>query len=75
MRREKRNLAADERRSADLEHSENEERWFSIGCASNGMMLSVVYIWSQVASTTASIRLISARRASRSEIRHYEESL
>jgi uncharacterized DUF497 family protein len=25
---------------ADLEHSETEERWFSVGCASNGMMLS-----------------------------------
>ena len=30
---------------ADLEHSEAEERWFSIGCASNGMLLSVVYVW------------------------------
>lgn len=27
---------------ADLEHSETEERWFSIGYASNGAVLSVV---------------------------------
>jgi hypothetical protein len=27
---------------ADLEHSEAEECWFSVGHASNGMMLSVV---------------------------------
>jgi uncharacterized DUF497 family protein len=31
---------------ADLEHSETDERWFSIGCASSGVMLSVVYLWS-----------------------------
>jgi uncharacterized DUF497 family protein len=28
--------------AADLEHSGTEERWFSIGSASNGAMLSVV---------------------------------
>ena len=45
---------------ADLEHSENEERWFSVGCASNGMMLSVV-VWFEASSSTTEIRLISAR--------------
>jgi len=30
---------------ADLEHSEAEERWLSIGSASNGAVLSVVYLW------------------------------
>jgi uncharacterized protein len=30
---------------ADVEHSENEERWFSIGIARNGAVLSVVYMW------------------------------
>jgi uncharacterized DUF497 family protein len=60
---------------SDLEHGENEERWFSIGCASNGLTISVVYLWSQPNSATTSIRLISARRASRAEARQYEESL
>jgi hypothetical protein len=27
---------------ADIEHSETEERWFSIGWASNGSILSIV---------------------------------
>jgi uncharacterized DUF497 family protein len=27
---------------ADLAHSETEERWFSVGCASNGVVLSIV---------------------------------
>jgi uncharacterized DUF497 family protein len=29
---------------ADLEHGEAEEPWFSVGCASNGAMLSVVHL-------------------------------
>jgi len=32
---------------ADVEHSETEERWFSIGLASNGAMLSIAYLWQE----------------------------
>ena len=32
---------------ADIEHSRLEERWFSIGCAGNGSVLSVFYVWSE----------------------------
>jgi uncharacterized protein len=60
---------------ADLEHSEIEERWFSIGRASNGAMLSIVYLWSESDPATIKVRLISAREATETEIRHYEESL
>ena len=60
---------------ADLEHSEIEERWFSIGCPGNGAVLSVVYLWSEVDPEPTKIRLISARTATRTEIRHYRESL
>jgi hypothetical protein len=60
---------------ADLEHSEIEERWFSVGWASNGTMLSVVYLWSEPDPATTKIRLISAREATPAEIRQYEESL
>jgi uncharacterized DUF497 family protein len=59
---------------ADLEHGETEERWFSIGCASNGAMLSVVYLWSEADPATVKIRLISAREAAKTEIRQYQES-
>ncbi|HWH56992.1 MAG TPA: BrnT family toxin [Terriglobales bacterium] len=59
---------------ADLEHSEAEERWFSIGRAANGSLLSVAYLWSEVESATK-IRVISARKATRTEIRQYEEVL
>lgn len=60
---------------ADLEHNEVEERWFSIGLASNGAMLSVVYLWSGSDPAMTKIRLISAREATRREIRQYEESI
>lgn len=60
---------------ADLEHSETEERWFSIGCASSGVMLSVVYLWSDADPAATKIRLISARKATQTEIRYYQEGL
>jgi uncharacterized DUF497 family protein len=59
---------------ADLEHSETEERWFSIGRAANNSILSVAYLWSEAESVTK-IRIISARKATETEISHYEESL
>ena len=60
--------------AADLEHSGTEERWFSIGSASNGVMLSVVYLWSESDPATTKIRLVSARKATQMEIRHYQEN-
>ena len=60
---------------ADLEHSDIEDRWFSIGCARSGAMLSVVYLWSEVDPATTKIRLISARKATRTEILHYQEAI
>jgi uncharacterized DUF497 family protein len=60
---------------ADLEHSETEERWFSIGSANNGVLLSVVYLWSAADPTAIKIRLISARKATQTEYLQYKEGL
>jgi len=60
---------------ADLEHSESEERWFSVGCAANGGFLTVVYAWHEIDPARTKIRLISARPATKNEIRCYEENL
>jgi uncharacterized DUF497 family protein len=60
---------------ADVEHSEIEDRWFSIGWAANGAILSIVYLWSEPDPATIKIRLISARDATPAEIRQYEENL
>ena len=56
---------------ADTTHSESEERWFSIGLANNGVPMSVAYIWTDVGAGLIKIRLITARRATATEIRYY----
>ena len=58
---------------ADLEHSEKEERWFSIGRAANNSLISVAYLWSETQSETK-IRIISARKATQTEMRQYQGS-
>ena len=59
----------------DVEHSGVEERWFSIGLASNRTLLSIAYVWQELSSVTTKIRLISARKATQPEARYYEENL
>jgi uncharacterized DUF497 family protein len=57
---------------ADLEHSTaGDERWFSIGLASTGAALTIVYQWTERTNAEITIRLISARKATRGEIRSY----
>lgn len=60
---------------ADAAHSEFEERWFSVGMARNGVLLSVVYLWREDDPDVSKVRLISARKATHSERRWYEEGL
>lgn len=50
----------------DVDH--DEERFVTIGMDALGRLLVVVYTWREV-----SIRLISARKATKSERRQYEE--
>jgi uncharacterized DUF497 family protein len=58
---------------ADLEHSEVEDRWFSVGSASNGVLISIIYLWPETGPAVTQIRLISARKAPQTEIRYYKE--
>ncbi|MCX6611160.1 MAG: BrnT family toxin [Acidobacteria bacterium] len=59
---------------ADTTHSETEERWFSIGLANNGVPMSVAYLWLDAGAALIKIRLITARRATATEIRFYTEN-
>jgi len=59
---------------ADITHSELEERWFSIGLASTGTMLSIADLWIESEPGLIKIRIITARRATATEIRYYTES-
>jgi uncharacterized protein len=60
---------------ADLEHSAREERWFSIGLASDGKVLCIVYTWSESEPPMTKIRLISARKATSIEVSQYEKDV
>lgn len=60
---------------ADVAHSETEERWCSVGIASNGVVLAVVYLWSDADPAAIKVRLISARKATQAECGQYQEGL
>jgi len=53
----------------------SEERWFSVRVAGNGLLLSVVYLWSDGDPAAIKARLISARRATGTECGEYQEAL
>jgi len=58
----------------DEDHSDNEERWLTLGLDRNGILLVVVHTFKQTNDSDVSIRIISARKATRREIKQYEES-
>ena len=56
---------------ADTGDSESEERWFSVGLASNGALLSSAYLRTDAGVGIVKIRIITARRATATEIFYY----
>ena len=58
----------------DTEHSDDEERWVTLGRAANGQVLVVVHTSEEVSATEQRIRIISARRADKLEARDYEQT-
>ena len=56
----------------DDEHSENEERWVTLGRAENGQTLVVIHTSQWIETAEIKVRIISARKADRDEIRDYE---
>lgn len=54
-------------------HSEPEDRWIMLGCSEGGGVLVVCHTFKQIDPTTAQIRIISSRKATRREIRQYME--
>ena len=59
----------------DPDHSDAEERWITIGKAANNKCLVVCHTVHQNSPSVAVVRLISARKATKTEIRSYEENL
>jgi uncharacterized DUF497 family protein len=58
----------------DLDHSEREDRWVTLGQTASGARLVVVHTFEEIGPGSAKVRIISARKATNAEIRDYEES-
>ena len=56
----------------DAEHSQNEDRWFTMGTDSSGVLLAVAHALQESSPGRIRVRLISARQATRHERQHYE---
>jgi hypothetical protein len=57
----------------DEEHSEDEERWITLGIDSTGVVRVVIHTFEQINDELCQIRIISARKATNLEIRRYRE--
>lgn len=57
----------------DTEHSEDEERWITLGLSVHAGLLVVCHTFAWIDPTCARIRIISCRRATRQESRQYSE--
>lgn len=56
----------------DAAHSLDEERWFTLGTGTGGALLALAHTFQTTGPRSATVRLISARHATRQERRHYE---
>lgn len=59
----------------DEEHDEVEERWITIGMDESANLLVVCHTFNQIDDKTFRIRVISARKPTKKEIRQYKEIL
>lgn len=59
----------------DEEHSFSEERWITIGKATNQKLLLVAHTYIEINKNQVNIRMISARPATKHEQRQYKETI
>ncbi|MBU2543834.1 BrnT family toxin [Patescibacteria group bacterium] len=55
----------------DDEHSEKEERWITIGKDRNNITIVVIHTFKEIDSDNSTVRIISARRATKKENKQY----
>jgi uncharacterized protein len=60
---------------ADNEHSNDEERWITLGLDETGNLLVTVHTFLEVARNISRVRIISARKATKQEKHQYEEGI
>ena len=56
----------------DDAHSDSEARWVTVGQTANGALVVVIHTYHEIEPGEASVRIISARPATRRERRNYE---
>jgi hypothetical protein len=56
----------------DEEHSEDEDRWITLGLDRTGTLLVVCHTYREETETSARIRIILARKATKNEAKQYE---
>ena len=57
----------------DDEHSDEEERWITMGRDGHDVILVVIHAFREVKDDEGIIRIISARKATKNEVKQYEE--
>ncbi|MFQ5741262.1 MAG: BrnT family toxin [Acidobacteriota bacterium] len=57
----------------DEEHGEEEERWVSLGLDKSTRLLVVCHTYREITKVSATIRIFSARKATRQEGKDYEK--
>jgi len=57
----------------DEEHSENEDRWITIGLDEKGILRVVIHTFEQTDKYSCLMRIISARKATFNEQKYYQE--
>ena len=58
----------------DEEHSQDEDRWITLGLDRTGSLLVVCHTYREETTSSDRIRLISARKANTNETRQYNET-
>ena len=56
----------------DEQHSEDEERWITLGLDHTGALLIICHTYTEETDNSARVRLISARKATKSETKQYQ---
>jgi hypothetical protein len=56
----------------DEQHSEDEERWITLGLDHTGALLVICHAYHEETEISARVRLISARRATKNETKQYQ---
>ena len=57
----------------DDEHSQKEDRWITLGIDDSGILLVVSHTFREINASVCNIRIISARKATKREVKQYEE--